>query len=811
MIPPRLRRLLTLARLTLWWERAYAVAAPIGAVVLIWAGLSLLGVWQIVPPWGQTLCLIGLAGLGVGTGFLAQRILARTPRETPRQRIEADSALPPGYLRDLGDRPISGNNALWQRHQERLHAGSDEARLRPPRALVDRTDPYMLRVGAVIFLGLGLVVAGKDSLSRLKAGAFPAFGTRTVLIADAWIDPPAYTNTPPTFLLRSEPMTTVRAASVRVPSGSMFHAQLTRPDGKKVRLTARIATDEGTIRLPSEPTPGRSAISTTLTRNAALELRSGGRVIIWPIETIPDAPPAVEWADDPSIIAGSRLLVPVTTSDDYGITQGNLLLTLADELTRPPDAPEPDPDIVRTPQIIPIPALQGRGGERSVEIDLTENPWAGLPVTVTVVVQDGAGHEAKTESRNITLPVRTFYNPLARAVLEQRQSLALAPSSWKRSARTFDALTFAPEKFARSGREYLLVRSAYHQVFGRATSDVTNVVDSLWPLALSLEDEGLMRARERLEAAKAALREALARGASQSEIDALIQEMREAMAEYLAALAQSDDAPMASGDADMEGRDLQDILDEIAELRRMGDTEEARRRLAELEQLLDNIQLTEGNRGGEGQAREGGSPNGGDGHSGQGGDGDALGTATDLIQRQRELADDTFSVQRGDRFGADLGPRQGELADALADLRAGADQPETAEDALSEAEQAMREAAAALQDGDLGLANDFQEQAIEALRQGGRTMAEAQRQNSGDGDNGSQRSSTERRITEGAGEGRDPLGRSFTRLDSLADDVLGASDPERIRALTERLRKALADPDLDEAQRTYLERLLQRF
>ncbi|MGV6819893.1 MAG: DUF4175 domain-containing protein [Parvularcula sp.] len=810
MMPPRLKRLMMLARLTLWWERAYAIAAPIGAVVLVWAGLSLLGVWQIVPPWGQAVFLIGLVALGVAVGVLARRRLRHIPAETPRRRIEADSALPPGYLRDLGDRPISGNNALWQRHQSRLQDASDGARLRAPRALIDRTDPFMLRLGAVLFLGLGLVIAGRDGLSRLKAGAFPAFGTRTVLIADAWIDPPAYTNTPPTFLLRSEPMTTIRAASVRVPSGSVFHAQLTRPDGKKVRLQARIATDEGTTRLTPEPTPGRSAISATLTTNAALELRSGGRVIIWPLETIPDAPPAVEWADDPSIIAGSRLLLPVTTSDDYGVTKASLLLTLADDLTRPPDAPRPDPDIVRTPQILPIPALHGRGGERSVEIDLTENPWAGLPVKITMLVQDGAGQEARTTSREITLPVRTFYNPLARAVLEQRQSLALAPSSWKRSARTFDALTFAPDRFARSGREFLLVRSAYHQVFGRAATDVTNVVDSLWPLALSLEDEGLMRARERLEAAKAALREALARGASQSEIDALIEEMREAMAEYLAALAQSEDAPMASGDADMEGRDLQDILDEIAELRRMGDTEEARRRLAELEQLLDNIQLTEGPSSGDGQGRAGGSPRGGGDQSGNG-EGDSLGAATDLIQRQRELADDTFSVQRGDRFGADLAPRQGELADQLAELRAEAEQPDGAEDALGEAEQAMREAATALEDGDLGLANDFQEQAIEALREGGRAMAEAQRQDRGGDENGSQRSSTERRVTEGAGEGRDPLGRSYTRLDSLADEVLGASDPERIRELTERLRKALSDPTLNEAQRAYLERLLQRF
>ena len=45
--------------------------------------------------------------------------------------------------------------------------------------------------------------------------------------------------------------------------------------------------------------------------------------------------------------------------------------------------------------------------------DLTEHPWAGVPVEVTLHAADAAGQEGTSETKTIVLPERPFNNPLA--------------------------------------------------------------------------------------------------------------------------------------------------------------------------------------------------------------------------------------------------------------------------------------------------------------------------------------------------------------------------------------------------------------
>ena len=68
-------------------------------------------------------------------------------------------------------------------------------------------------------------------------------------------------------------------------------------------------------------------------------------------------------------------------------------------------------------------------------------------MTIRLKAKDEAGQEATSEAINFTLPQRPFTNPLAKALVEQRRNLVLAPDDRKRVQVALDALLIAPEDY----------------------------------------------------------------------------------------------------------------------------------------------------------------------------------------------------------------------------------------------------------------------------------------------------------------------------------------------------------------------------
>ena len=56
--------------------------------------------------------------------------------------------------------------------------------------------------------------------------------------------------------------------------------------------------------------------------------------------------------------------------------------------------------------------------------DLTGHPYAGLMVDAHLEARDGAGQTGVSKTITFRLPERVFTDPLARALIEQRQALA---------------------------------------------------------------------------------------------------------------------------------------------------------------------------------------------------------------------------------------------------------------------------------------------------------------------------------------------------------------------------------------------------
>ena len=137
----------------------------------------------------------------------------------------------------------------------------------------------------------------------------------------------------------------------------------------------------------------------------------------------------------------------------------------------------------------------------------------------------------------------------------------------------------------------------------------------MWDLAILLEEGELADARARLKRAQERLDEAMRNGADPSEIQELMEEMREAMRDYMQQLAEQ---PRERGEPQQgEGErmevtqdQIQQLMDRIQELMEEGRMEEAAELMAQLNALLENLQVAEG-QGGDGPPMPGWRGDGG--------------------------------------------------------------------------------------------------------------------------------------------------------------------------------------------------------
>ena len=118
----------------------------------------------------------------------------------------------------------------------------------------------------------------------------------------------------------------------------------------------------------------------------------------------------------------------------------------------------------------------------------------------------------------------------------------------------------------------------------------------------------------------------------------------------------------------------------------------------------------------------------------------------------------------------------------------------------------------ALRDGDLAEAIDQQAEAMDALRNGMRSLSEALAQNqNGEPGQGSEQGEASGRPQPG---GRDPLGREAGNTGEAGTDqnILQGQDVyRRAEEILDEIRRRSAQQDRPEIERNYLERLLDRF
>jgi len=842
---------LRLTRAGMVAERATKAFWPLWSVLMLAIALVMLGVQDFTPPKLAMAAVALFALAGVWTLVYGLRRFRWPTEGEARERL--DATLPGRPITALTDTQAIGaddaaSQAVWKAHVARMAARAKGAKPAPADLRVSAKDPYALRYVAVLALLVALLFG---SLNRVQSVADIATGSGGTAMAtgpswEGWVEPPAYTGKPSLYL------NDLPQGDLSVPKGS--------------RITVRLYGEVGalTVRqtVSGEPVKDTAAVSQelTVTRDGVLAIDGQGGAE-WQITLLPDLPPSVRFDGELKREARGVMKQPFAASDDYAVVRGTAEFRLDMETVErryglAVDPEERDPVVLDLP--LPITGSRAEFTEELVD-DLSEHPWSGLPVTLTLTVEDASGQTGQSEAMHMLMPGRRFFAPLARAVIEQRRDLLWSPKNGARVAQVLRAVTHRPEGFVRNDSAYLMLRVAIRRLeagvaFGMTPELQDEIAAALWDIALIFEDGSLADAKERLHRAQERLAEAMKNGASKEEIEDLMQELRDASRDYMRQLAEQqrqngeqDQQQAQNGEVfEFTQEELQALMDRIQELMEEGRMEEAADLMQRMNEMMENLQMAE-NQSGKGEGSPGQqsmedlkdtlrnqqglsdeafrdlqeqfNPNANRGESGQnrgesGDQGEGRSHTGQGNQGQGGGEGQTGQEGGGKGQSESLADRQQALRDELQRQKnalpgAGTEEGDAAREALERAGRAMDGAEQALRDGQLAEALDNQADALEALREGVRNLGEALAQNRQQ--DGGQQGQAQ---TRDQANGRDPLGRDSSGRGSSATQggmLNNGEGSRRARELLEELRRRSGDQNRPAIELDYLKRLLDRF
>ena len=837
-VDPRLNlsQALQRAQTAIAWERLWPHLARVLSVIGLFLIASWVGLWLALPPIGRAVGL-GLFALLALAALIPLYKFRWPSREAALNRLDRGTGVkhrPATALTDtvLTKDPVS--LALWQAQRERTLASVKDIKAGLPSPRLALHDRFAVRALVIVLAFATFFAAGGERTARVAA-AFEWNGAlaATPVRLDAWITPPLYTGKPPIILTAARDIATAPAA-LAVPAGSLLTVR-TSSSSLDVALTGGLTEVPATADAPK----GTSEKHFTVTGNGTAQVRAPSGQPLWTFNATPDRAPTIALAKDPERQARGSLQLAYRLDDDYGVTEAHAHFVA--RLPDTKDTPPPKP-LFKAPEFqLTLPNARTRAGVGQTVKDLSEDPYAGADVALTLTAKDEAGNEGKSEVVNTKLPERLFTKSLPRALIEQRRNLALDANQAAQVHTALDALLIAPEVFTPESGQYLGLHSVTRQLAGARTDDaLREVVASLWALAVTIEDGNVTDVDKALRAAQDALKEALERGASDEEIKQLTDNLRAALDNFLKQLAeqmknnpQQLARPLDPNTKTMRQQDLNNMIQRMERLSRSGDKEAAKQLLEQMQRMLENLQMAQPQQGGDGDGQQ------------------ALNELGDMIRKQQQLRDKTFKQgqdsrrdrqrgKQGEQNMGDLQQDQQGLRERLKKLQEelakrgmgpnqrgdkgqrgekgqkgqgqpGGDQGD-GEDGLEQADGAMGDATGRLGEGNADGAVDSQGRALDAMRKGAQSLAEAMQQ--GDGDQPGDGPGNPRGRQQGAQNGTDPLGRPLKHNefnDDYSVKIPGEIDVQRVRRILEELRRRLADPARPQIELDYIERLLKDY
>ncbi len=842
----QLQGLVFRSRLILCFEEAIERFWQPTALLFVFVAALLTGWLPHLSAWLHLALLLAFAAVLIWQLRAGARAYRWPSEAEARRRLEKINGLAGRPLETLDDQMAGGSPAqygIWETHKQRLWKQLTGMATGGTAPRLTRRDPYALRMISALMLIVAFVSAGSRPLDRIADSLFPQFTTpipQIQLAIDAWITPPAYTGEPPVFLASGSSATPALSAdaendegddeasasvsAVSVPAGSALVVQIAG-----VEDPPKLTLPDGTIVEPEPLDKGAYRMEAPINSSGDIQLDLSSRDHRnWSVVAIPDAPPEIIASEKPRPTPQLSLTILYKASDDFGLS------TISAEFRRADAKPsfEDIDHFIETP--LPVPPPEAYDTPRRSIRDLTAHPWAGGLVEMTLVATDVAGQVTKTRPMRVLLPERVFQHPVARAIIAQRRELAWDPErNWETVAKDLREIATDHQTYGSD----LVVFMALDMSIRRLARDKTGlrpkkeqidfVVDMLWKTALRLDDGGLSLALARLRAAEEALAEAMARDAGMAELERLMQELQNAMNDYLDAMREDMQRRMAEGEEPetaqgentqmLRQNDLDSMLDQIRELMRNGMKEEAQEMLAQLQRMMENLRMGS-NPQLSPEAREGM---------------EMLNDMGELMNRQRDLLDQSFRRSQQEQWGThgewqgQRGDQQDGLSDGQvpmpdAEAQAGLRQQlgdvmrrfgEMMDDIpapFGDAERAMRDAEQALRGGDATGAVDPQSRAMDQLQSAAQVardmMMERFSKEMGNG---------EMMPSQGGKAGLDPFGREPSadyRGPSQGEvDIPDQGTMERAREVRDELRRRSGQRNRPPKELDYIDRLLDQF
>ncbi|WP_377290624.1 TIGR02302 family protein [Rhizobium sp. SG2393] len=846
------------------------------SVLLLFVAAAWFGLFRLAPFWLHAGALAAFALAFVASLLPLARIRLPAPEAADRM-LEARNGLRHQAIRIQDETVSTGGpaaEALWREHQARMARTIGTLSAGTPQPDLPRHDPFALRAAPVLIAALAFAYSYSNRAGFLS-DAFhlpePAV-VKPDLRIDAWVTPPAYTGKAPVFLTGEQaaaapdakPVLTVpqfSEATVRLSGGGNAPVSFEPESGgpgiaiaAEERKPEKVA--EGAKPAPAAPPAQQSAAAkpgATGAETHLYKIDQPGTLVVgaerWRFAITPDKAPEIAFDGQPKTTVAAALEIGFLGKDDYGITEAWAEIVPLDTPAANARPLYPAPEYR-----LDLPRRNTKDVKGLTSRNLSEHPLSGKPVRITLVAKDAAGQEGRSQPQEMVLPAKTFYEPLAGAIAEQRQIFALDANQVPRALELNDALAIRADETIPNVTHFLAMRSARNRLALAYNDDMLReAADYFWEVALGIEDGNLSLAERRLRDAQQALQDALKNNASDEEIARLMKELREAMQEFMQALAEqaAKNPQSAINNPQMNNmlrqQDLERMMDQIENLAKSGARDQAQQMLSELQRMMNNLQAGRPQQGQQGEQ-----------NNAMREQMDKLGR---LMQEQQKLMDETFRMdqalrdrqQRGDPlqgeddelFGqeppeqqpGDNGQQQqGEngqqqqnpldnmtaeqLREALKQLRQrqeglGKELGELQKglegmgmkpgEGFGKAQSEMGSAAEALGRSRGEQALGSQGRAMEALRQGAQDMMNQMQAQQGQGQG------------QGPGtpqmgrNGRDPLGRQqqnmgpdFGEQVKVPDEI----DTQRAREILEEIRRKLGENASPELERQYLERLL---
>lgn len=588
-LPPGLGRKRWAARLVLWFEQAWPALWPALGVAGVGLCAAWAGLFTILPPIPHLLLLTAGAVL---FAILLARGLRRLRRPTAQavdRRLELAGGVLHRPLSVIADRPSVGaaQDPLWQAHLARVSQELGRLRVGWPHPGLAARDLRALRGLLAVTLVASLIVAGPDAGFRLAQAFQPGFVPSPpppALQIEAWLTLPAFTGQAPVALLPDH-------TEVTAPAGSRVSVSVSGGSG----ATPHLGWDHADQ--PFHPLDASSfQAGVELTHGGPLSVGvDGHEVAHWQVSVLADTAPMVAWAQPPGEQPNRRRNggVPLTrlpwqVSHQYGV------MSLAAELRlrAQPQAPALSVDI-------PLAGRAPKTAHGARVVDLTANPWAGLPVSGVLVAGAAGGLAGRSATAEFVLPERTFRHPIARAIITVRKMLALRPDDRAAALAALDAIAADTATWQDDAGGFLTLRGAQETLrHDQGAGAVGAVQASLWELALRLEEASASRTAQSLAQARRDLRQALNpanpdKKVNPSEVERGSQAVQRALQKHLQALKQEqrrDPSSHKQPDLDRAQHDAEAALQKLRDAARQNQMDDARDRLAELDQALDQLQ-----------------------------------------------------------------------------------------------------------------------------------------------------------------------------------------------------------------------------